>query len=446
MNHKLILIGIFILFSNIFLGITSAQDEEFDDVYINESQTFEVLLNDSWEIVEDEDDFVTMIHSSDSISIRFFDPSLVGLDTDGAEDVFEATEIIADIFEADAAPKEYPLGERSAARVVLDSEVGELMLVVIEFDSGAYGIMLVNAFDLEDPLIEAISVTYNDVASNAGTAKLNLGQSKKYPNQLEDFDGAWQDAIRELQDAGVIASGGSIVFNEDYAFFSGQGDFFTPLARNSPYTDIIMAGELTFTASGSSDLEQCVLTSRITIRGSSATQYLDVGVTNSGNLVVFDAYGSGNPPNVAFRSLGADLDETIHILYLAIDDTVTVYVNGELFIEDEEVDERSGSYGIALLGQAAGARCEGRNIWVYQAPSFQKGVCEISSSGAVNKRSGPGTNFDRAGQLAGGTVTQAVARGSDGSFTWWKLEDDSWVRDDVVSASGDCLTLPTEDE
>jgi uncharacterized protein YraI len=73
-------------------------------------------------------------------------------------------------------------------------------------------------------------------------------------------------------------------------------------------------------------------------------------------------------------------------------------------------------------------------------------VCKISAGSTVNKRSGPGTNFDRAGQLAAGTVLEAVGKNDPGDgFTWWKLVDDTWVRNDVVNAVGDCLNVPEID-
>jgi hypothetical protein len=80
---------------------------------------------------------------------------------------------------------------------------------------------------------------------------------------------------------------------------------------------------------------------------------------------------------------------------------------------------------------------------VYQSPSFTPGVCEISAISTVNKRSGPGAIFDRAGQMEAGTIMRAIAQeeAPDG-FIWWQLEDETWVRDDVINAQGDCLNIP----
>ena len=70
-------------------------------------------------------------------------------------------------------------------------------------------------------------------------------------------------------------------------------------------------------------------------------------------------------------------------------------------------------------------------------------VCSVSAAGNVNQRSGPGTNFARAGTLAGGTsaAVDGQATGADG-MVWWRLGEGIWVRSDVVNESGDCTSVP----
>ncbi len=70
-------------------------------------------------------------------------------------------------------------------------------------------------------------------------------------------------------------------------------------------------------------------------------------------------------------------------------------------------------------------------------------VCNISSDISVNLRSGPGTNFDRAGTLEPGNTVSAVGRtnGTDG-FTWWLLQTGVWIREDVAIEDGQCNALP----
>ncbi|MBZ0293212.1 MAG: hypothetical protein K8L99_11660 [Anaerolineae bacterium] len=70
--------------------------------------------------------------------------------------------------------------------------------------------------------------------------------------------------------------------------------------------------------------------------------------------------------------------------------------------------------------------------------------CSVTSlSGNVNLRTGPGTNYDIAGTLAGQAMTVAgQAQGSDG-FIWWNLDDGSWVRSDIAAEEGACDSVAT---
>jgi hypothetical protein len=51
---------------------------------------------------------------------------------------------------------------------------------------------------------------------------------------------------------------------------------------------------------------------------------------------------------------------------VALEDALTVYVDGERVFDQLGIVERAGTFGIALVSTAKESRCEGRNIWVYQ--------------------------------------------------------------------------------
>ncbi|MBZ0282747.1 MAG: SH3 domain-containing protein [Anaerolineae bacterium] len=77
-------------------------------------------------------------------------------------------------------------------------------------------------------------------------------------------------------------------------------------------------------------------------------------------------------------------------------------------------------------------------------PSVAASDCFVQPSGEVNMRTGPGTNFDRAGQLLAGDIQPVVAQSINNSgFIWYQLANDYWVREDVVELQGDCQTIPT---
>lgn len=70
-------------------------------------------------------------------------------------------------------------------------------------------------------------------------------------------------------------------------------------------------------------------------------------------------------------------------------------------------------------------------------------TCTITAPNNANLRSGPGTEFDRAGALSAGQTAEVdgQAQGTDG-MTWYRLSDSTWVRSDVVGTPAECTSVP----
>jgi len=295
-----------------------------------------------------------------------------------------------------------------------------------------------------------IAVDFDDVriwSASLASGADSVAETKSstdLPDTLTSYNGKPKEAIAELEQLGVIPSGSSQIFNENHAYFAGQGSWFTPLARSSPHKNIVMGGELTFTVGSTTQFESCTLSSRINTNSQgSAITYIDVGIGNDGYAYILDRFSEAKDGNFTIGSTPLNLKNPHHLLFMLIDDTATVYVDGSLEISDFKVAERSGTYGITLIGQGPKARCDGRNIWAFAVPSVKAGECVINSAKAANKRTGPGTTFDSAGQLAAGDEVGVTgqAKGADGK-SWWQLDDESWVRADLVNAVGDCAGVP----
>lgn len=185
---------------------------------------------------------------------------------------------------------------------------------------------------------------------------------------VENYNGDPQDVIEELFTLDVIPTRGRLLFEEDYAWFEGEGNWFTPLARRSPKTDVIMAGELTFRVGAPGEFERCNLSLRIeTNNQGQATTYIDVAIVDGGDVLALDYSKPGEDATTfEYATLGLDLDDPHHLLIVALEDTLTVYVDGERVFDQLEIVERAGTFGIALVSTAQESRCEGRNLWVYQ--------------------------------------------------------------------------------
>lgn len=319
----------------------------------------------------------------------------------------------------------------TVAEYVVDGFTG--ILVGIPLDDGQYATIDTIAWDR--------SVDRDLVLEIASTVEL-----MSPPVTLENYDGSYRDVVAELEKEGVIPSGGQLVFQEDRAFFSGQGAFFTPLASNSPQANFVMAGTLDFTVG--SDYreteypETCTLMGRLTMDGAGDVQeYIEVGLDNTGAFFYYAEDAAEEVNYGEFRRL--DLKTTYHVLFVAQGKTLTLFLDGVQVASNLPIYEASGTFGVILRGYGPGAECVGEKIWVYQIPQLQTGVCRATTNANINKRVGPGTTFDIGGQLQANTSEDIIGRvvGDDG-FVWWQLEDENWVRNDVVELLGDCREVP----
>ncbi|GAB4510074.1 MAG: hypothetical protein OHK0046_06210 [Anaerolineae bacterium] len=437
-NHRLfrLVVGFALLLSIVFPSLAQL---ELVETFSADDGTWSFAYPEGWTTEVDEG---LVFVDGEGAFLLVFGPEVVETLVDPASDLGEVLDTIAPLLDYTTSDeKNTGVTEDgrdfAVADLFADDTTRTTLGFALNFSDGRRGVIFA---ELEDDSDLTFDTVIQIVLSFDAT-----GQGGGAVSSLTDHAGEWQDAIAELTETGMIGSGGSLVFFEDYAFFSGQGRYFTALGRNLPRTDIVMAGELTYTASNATELETCTLLARIvTNNQGTAQQFLQVGLTNDNAVLLLDRFGTGEDELVGeFLTADYALGEPTHFLMLAIDDTLTIYLNGELLMDSYPISTRSGSYGIALTGLGAGARCEGRNIWVYEAPSFEAGVCEISASSQVNTRTGPGTGFDRAEPLSPGTILQAIGRsqGEDG-FIWYQLDNENWVREDVISASGDCAGVP----
>jgi glycosyl hydrolase family 59 (putative galactocerebrosidase) len=222
-------------------------------------------------------------------------------------------------------------------------------------------------------LVTATDTTYTSgvagfLLMSGGKAETEIAvirvESLGAPSVLTAYDATPGEAIGELQRLGLVPVGGQLLFQEDRAYFNGRGNFFTPLARRSPHTDIVMAGELTYNIGDSTGLQLCGLMARVTTSGNIATQELDVAFFDNGEAVLFDAINNSfNAFELSQNTF--DLSVPHHILLTAFDSAASAYIDGQKVFDNIAVTRRSGSFGIGLTSSSANARCEGRNIWVY---------------------------------------------------------------------------------
>ncbi len=431
------------------LAAPALAQEELTESYVAPDETFTFRYPQGWE-VSDGVGFVTLtspVEGEQYVVVLVYSPGWVAQSAGEVDTPIEIIEGLDDFFdEIRSEPEAIAIGGRDIAVAEVENETQEGAAWVVPLSGGGFGMIQAfsppGEFEAFSDTIDAILLTFDtpDTESAAGQAESEASGLQT----IENYDGEWEAIIAGLEAERVIAFGGSLVFQEEVTFFEGQGEYFTPLATNQPFSDVIMAGELHLTATDPDQLETCSLLARISgDANGDAETFLDVGFATGGDLFVQDRFSRTEEAFVERIPLQLDLDEPHHLLLILVGDTLDVYVDGELVLDGFLAADRAGTYGIALRSVERGARCEGNNVWVYQAPTFTTGLCEAVTLDTVNLRAGPGTSFDRARQLAAGTTLRAEGTNTDDAgFRWWQLEDGNWLREDVVHAQGDCANLP----
>jgi uncharacterized protein YgiM (DUF1202 family) len=314
------------------------------------------------------------------------------------------------------------------------------------FDTGQVGLAMIT-FDRSDATECLFEDTWLWEPARTGSGQPAAGRpasGSAGAEQLTSYDRPVNEAIAELEQLGIIPAGGSEIFREPYAFFEGTGSWFTPLASSKPFTHIVMGGTLNLRTGNTSGIETCGLLARIVKSPGTTTTFLEVVLDNSGRLAVADTV-DGETTSFQVAAGEVELGTPHHLLFTLLRDKATVYLDGRCVLQDVAVQERAGTYGIALRSESAGARCEGDNLWAWEVDDVVDfgNQCGVRAASAVNLRSGPGTTFELAGALKAGqtSIVTGQVTDSDG-VVWWRLESGSWVRSDVVSTGGNCTAVP----
>ena len=219
--------------------------------------------------------------------------------------------------QADTAPFTISLGERSAACLdLLDASGKPRLLVAVPFLDGRLGLIEVVT---AGPAL--VGMDQDTALAIAASFDLPTGASQ---TGLRQYAADWQSAIRELEQTGIIPSGGSLIFTRDLVPFSGTGAFFEPLAETLPTRDVVVSGWLIFTPGGGEGYESCALGARVTLPEGRIDAYLEVGFRNSGTLFYADHTGSGAAPVSEELAFGPVAGLPYHVLLIVHGDRLSV--------------------------------------------------------------------------------------------------------------------------
>lgn len=260
----------------------------------------------------------------------------------------------------------------------------------------------------------------------------------------------------ELEFAGLIPSGANEAFTQPALAYSGEGAQFSNFAIDNPAEHLLMGLTLTFD-SQSDELEFCGMAGRAereetnredgdnTVTTIRLNSYVATGIDNTGHVFAFER-GADTNSELALSGTEFNLSEPIFLLAIIMNDSLRVFANGEEVISDYAITLDAGVFAFLYSGANEESNCRAENFFAYTFSDESVDSCNLISNRVVNRRGGAGTEFGVIAQMQAGLSLEAVAQtvGSDG-YIWWQLADESFVRDDVISARGFCRALPDVD-
>ncbi|MBC8099465.1 MAG: hypothetical protein H7Y11_08475 [Armatimonadetes bacterium] len=373
---KIVVLSMMAALLMVGVSVASAQRVTIqrDDVFVSPAGDWQVTIPRGYEIEVDRDDIG--IVTGDGVEMQLISPTL--LDDMGYGRIDETGELI----EAYADDEGYDITEPDDGNTdptfflaLLTDNRTSLIGVAKLFSDETVALALVEVDDnAPDDVFTEITEIINswDVAeadNGGGSKDPNNAVTSDLPGELRDFDADWEDAIAELEDENIIDAGGELIFFEDLAFVQSNGFTYTPLASRAREQNVIVAGELTFEPDGN-DFETCSLAARVIGSDNGGTDiFMEIGFDNDRNTYVYDVFDTGDEDTFFYNPSQISRGDTHHFLALIIDETIALYVDGELVTEEPlEVTEREGSFGIMMRSDSSNSRCEGRNIWAYTVP------------------------------------------------------------------------------
>ena len=338
------------------------------------------------------------------------------------------------------------IGEYPAAKRSVEENTGGLF-VALQMPGGAFvvaeGFMFEGEFndDAEAQVLAILeTLTYSGEIIREDTSGTEVGALPI----LRDY--AVRDlepVVNQLRLAGLIPFGGEALFGEDYSFYQGVGNTYYQFSTRNTAQNLVMAGEITYVPGVEDTYEECALSARLIPGNITADAYTDFGLNSEGLAFYRDQAFNSETVREDRIQLESVINTPHHFLIVLFDTELTLFIDGEPVFRANDIEQREGLYAIHLDSGSTNTRCEVRLVRAYELPdTFVPGLCELESPGVVNRRAGAGTEFNSTGQLVEGELARIIGQtnGTDG-FLWWQLEDESWVRDDVVNAQGDCREL-----
>lgn len=415
------------------------------ETFVSRDQSFKFDYVPGWQ-TQDEYTYTLLTGRTDTIptfGFFFFSPTLItrfvgGNDT--PDILLNRLRSVFSFITEDA--RQTTIKGRNAAAAAADignDTIGFAFL--IEMSDGGYGLALAlsKRENLENliPLSVVVIATY-DVPTYEDILRANVPVTPVPSMRLNHYAADAPRLVAELELSGIIAPGSRLLYETELLEVKGEGTGFNRPEPDLVLEDVMMMGELAFTPGVATGLESCAILARVT---SDLSQYLEIGLDNTGKIYYFDTFGT-TLNDIFSASIGRvpDFQRPLYIIMIVRDETLIVFINGLPLANSVRVHQRDGSFGVVMRAKTPSTSCQIHNLRVYDL----SGTCDVVANIPLNLRAGPGLAFETVGNMAAGESRRALAYRYNAfeQQRWWQLDDEAWVREDVVTETGGCHNLP----
>lgn len=180
------------------------------------------------------------------------------------------------------------------------------------------------------------------------------------PDDIDDPTGDIDEVLSQLaEDDYITTKSSETVFEENRIRFEDDDEIF--IVFDTPeLTDFVMSATLQIDDVDDDEYTFCLLTFRDDIDDG----FLAVGVTSFATIDLYDIlFDEDDSLPIGIDDHDSDVDDEVHVLVLALEDEVTIYVDGELMFEEDDISVRDGVLGLL---RSDDVECDADDVWIVE--------------------------------------------------------------------------------
>lgn len=174
----------------------------------------------------------------------------------------------------------------------------------------------------------------------------------------------WEAVIAELQNFDLIPSDGELLYTEELINTAFNGEYSEDNAVESSSADVVMGAVMSFRPPDEENVCGFIARSAFDRRGR-VEAALFVGVNAENEVIVSETGPDLDDPNMIAVESPVDFYSPNHLMFIAYDQTVSVWVNGAPLIADFELIQENADFDEVFVGTDLQMSCVMSAVFAY---------------------------------------------------------------------------------